>query len=297
MGKAADRAVGKAADKAHEKELTDATGKRVSLKDIDPDDTNGMSEQDVERKLPAMQERLGELHNLLYGAAHQSLLIVLQGLDTAGKDGSVKHLMAGLNPVGCDIASFKQPTAEDLAHDFLWRVHKWTPALGQVTIFNRSHYEDVLVVRVHDLVPRAVWEQRYEQINNFERLLAQSGTIIVKYYLHISKKEQRERLLEREREPAKAWKLSVDDWKERELWKAYREAYEDAISRCGTQDAPWVIVPADKKWYRNYFLTQTLIERLESYAKAWTAELAERGKRALEEIRAYHASEKQEEPE
>jgi PPK2 family polyphosphate:nucleotide phosphotransferase len=277
------------------KELTDATGKRVSLKDIDPGDTHGMSEEEVEKRLSAMQARLGELHNLLYGAAHQGLLIVLQGLDTAGKDGSVKHLVQGLNPIGCDIASFKQPTAEELAHDFLWRIHKRTPALGWVTIFNRSQYEDVLVVRVHELVPKAVWEQRYAQINDFERRLTETGTIIVKFYLHISKKEQRERLLEREREPAKAWKRSVSDWKERERWKAYREAYEDAISRCGTKDAPWTIVPADKKWYRNYMLTQTLIDRLELYAKAWSAELAERGEKALEEIRAYHANEKQEE--
>jgi PPK2 family polyphosphate:nucleotide phosphotransferase len=277
------------------KELTDATGKRVMLKDIDPGDTNGMSQDEVEKRLPAMQERLGELHNLLYGAAHQGLLIVLQGLDTAGKDGSVKHLMQGLNPIGCDIASFKQPTAEELAHDFLWRIHKRTPALGGVTIFNRSHYEDVLVVRVHELVSKSVWEQRYAQINDFEQRLTETGTIIVKFYLHISKKQQRERLLEREREPAKAWKLSVSDWKERERWKAYREAYEDAISRCGTKDAPWTIVPADKKWYRNYMLTQTLIERLDPYAKAWSAELAERGEQALEEIRAYHASEKPEE--
>jgi PPK2 family polyphosphate:nucleotide phosphotransferase len=276
------------------KGLTDATGKRVMLKDIDPGDTNGMSQEEVEKRLPAMQERLGELHNLLYGAAHQGLLIVLQGLDTAGKDGSVKYLMQGLNPIGCDIASFKQPTEAELAHDFLWRIHKRTPALGWVTVFNRSHYEDVLVVRVHELVPKSVWEQRYAQINDFERRLTESGTIIVKFYLHISKKEQRARLLEREREPAKAWKLSVSDWKERERWKAYREAYEDAISRCGTEDAPWVIVPADKKWYRNYVLTQMLIERLEPYAKAWSAELAERGKQALKEIRAYHASEKPE---
>ncbi|HEY7021252.1 MAG TPA: PPK2 family polyphosphate kinase [Ktedonobacterales bacterium] len=279
------------------KELTDATGKRISLKDIDPGDTHGMSQEEAERKLPAMQERLGDLHNLLYGATHQSLLIVLQGLDTAGKDGSVKHLMQGLNPIGCDIASFKQPTAEELAHDFLWRIHKRTPALGWVTIFNRSHYEDVLVVRVHELVPKSIWEQRYAQINDFERRLTVTGTIIVKFYLHISKKEQRERLLEREREPAKAWKLSVSDWKERERWKAYREAYEDAISRCGTKDAPWTIVPADKKWYRNYMLTQTLIDRLEPYAKAWSAELAERGEKALAAIRAYHAGEKPEEPE
>jgi PPK2 family polyphosphate:nucleotide phosphotransferase len=275
------------------KELTDSTGKRVMLKDIDPSATNGMSQEEVEKRLPAMQERLGELHNLLYGAAHQGLLIVLQGLDTAGKDGSVKHLMQGLNPVGCDIASFKQPSAAELAHDFLWRIHKRTPAVGWVTIFNRSHYEDVLVVRVHELVAKSVWEQRYAQINDFERRLTETGTIIVKFYLHISKKEQRARLLEREREPAKAWKLSVSDWKERERWKAYREAYEDAISRCGTKDAPWMIVPADKKWYRNYVLTKTLIERLESYGKAWTVELAERGEQALEEIRAFHASEKQ----
>jgi PPK2 family polyphosphate:nucleotide phosphotransferase len=279
------------------KDLTDATGKRAALKDIDPGDTHGASQEEVERKLPAMQERLGELYNLLYGAAHQGLLIVLQGLDTAGKDGSIKHLMQALNPVGCDIASFKEPTAEELAHDFLWRVHKRTPALGRVSVFNRSHYEDVLIVRVHELIAKAVWEQRYDQINDFERLLAQTGTIIVKFYLHISKREQRARLLEREREPAKAWKLSVSDWRERGRWKAYREAYEDAISRCGAKDAPWIIVPADKKWYRNYVLTQTLIERLEPYAEAWSAELAERGKNALKEIRAYHASEAPEEPE
>jgi PPK2 family polyphosphate:nucleotide phosphotransferase len=277
------------------KDLTDATGKRVSLKDVDPGDTNGVSQDEVERKLPAMQERLGVLHNLLYGAAHQSLLIVLQGLDTAGKDGSVKHLVQGLNPIGCDIASFKQPTAEELAHDFLWRIHKRTPARGWVTIFNRSHYEDVLVVRVHELVPKSVWEQRYAQINDFERRLTETGTIIVKFYLHISKKEQRARLLERERDPAKAWKLAVGDWKERERWKAYREAYEDAISRCGTKDAPWTIVPSDKKWYRNYMLTRTLVERLEPYAKAWSAELAKRGEKALEAIRAFHASEAPEE--
>jgi PPK2 family polyphosphate:nucleotide phosphotransferase len=232
---------------------------------------------------------------LLYGAAHQGLLIVLQGLDTAGKDGSTKHLLQALNPVGCDIASFKQPTAEELAHDFLWRVHPHTPALGRVSVFNRSHYEDVLVVRVHELVPKAVWEQRYEQINTFERMLAETGTIIVKFYLHISKKEQRARLLEREREPAKAWKLAVGDWKERERWKDYREAYEDAISRCGTKDAPWTIVAADRKWYRNYVLTRTLVERLEPYAKVWSAELAERGEKALEAIRAYHAGEEPEE--
>jgi PPK2 family polyphosphate:nucleotide phosphotransferase len=277
--------------------LISATGKQIALKDIDPGDTRGMSQQEAEKRLPAMQARLGELHNLLYGAAHQSLLIVLQGLDTAGKDGSVKHLVQGLNPVGCDIASFKEPTPEELAHDFLWRIHKRTPALGWVTIFNRSHYEDVLVVRVHELVPRPMWEERYGQINDFERRLVESGTIIVKFYLHISKKEQRERLLEREREPAKAWKLNVSDWKERERWKDYRAAYEDAIRRCGTKDAPWYIVPADKKWYRNYVLTQTLIERLEPYAKAWSAELAERGKQTLEEIRAYHASEAPEGPE
>jgi PPK2 family polyphosphate:nucleotide phosphotransferase len=279
------------------KGLTDATGKRVSLKDIDPGDAGGMSEQEVAKRLPAMRERLGELHNLLYGAAHQGLLIVLQGLDTAGKDGSVNHLVQGLNPVGCEIASFKQPTAEELAHDFLWRVHRRTPALGWVTIFNRSHYEDVLIARVHGLVPKPVWERRYNQINDFERTLTESGTIIVKFYLHISKKEQRQRLLDREREPAKAWKLAVSDWKERERWKDYRAAYEDAISRCGTKDAPWTIVPADKKWYRNYVLTKTLIERLGPYAQAWSTELAERGEKALAEIRAYHASEAPEEPE
>jgi PPK2 family polyphosphate:nucleotide phosphotransferase len=187
--------------------------------------------------------------------------------------------------------AFKVPTPEELAHDFLWRVHRRTPERGTLTIFNRSHYEDVLVTRVHGLITRDVWESRYDQINTFERMLTENDTIILKFFLHISKDEQEHRLLTRERDPEDGWKLSVGDWREREYWHAYQEAYEDALGACGTKHAPWYIVPADKKWYRNVFIARAIVDRLEEYAPAWEEELTARGKQALEEIRAAHVHE------
>jgi PPK2 family polyphosphate:nucleotide phosphotransferase len=198
---------------------------------------------------------------------------VLQGRDTSGKDGTIRIVMGPLNSLACNVASFKVPTANELAHDFLWRVHQQTPARGQMTIFNRSHYEDVLVVRVHKLAPKSVWKARYDHINNFEKLLAESNTIVLKFYLHISPEEQEERLLEREQDTTKAWKLSVGDWKEREHWEDYTAAYEDAINRCSTKDAPWHIVPANKKWFRNLAVAQTIVDALKPYKKAWLKKL------------------------
>ncbi len=265
--------------------------RRVQLADYDPADTGDLTKADAKLELAKLEERLGRLQELLYASAHQSVLIVLQGLDTAGKDGTIKHVMAIVNPTGCQVWSFKVPTPEELAHDFLWRVHRLTPGHGILTIFNRSHYEDVLVTRVHKLISRDVWEARYEQINAFERLLTANDTIILKFFLHLSKDEQERRLLARERDPDDAWKLDVGDWHEREFWHAYQEAYEGALGACATKDAPWYIVPANKKWYRNVFIARAIVERLEEHAKEWEEELAERGKLALEAIRAAHVHE------
>ncbi len=268
--------------------------RKVSLAEFDPTETDDLKKHEVERKLlPQFRQSLLELQDLLYGAQRQSVLIVLQGMDTSGKDGTIKHVMSGANPTGCSVWSFKEPTEEELRHDFLWRVHAHTPGLGTIAIFNRSHYEDVLVARVHNLVPREVWKQRYDQINAFEQMLAENGTVILKFFLHISKDEQEKRLLEREQDVDKAWKLAVGDWKEREHWDDYAKAYEEALGRCGTPYAPWHIVPADKKWYRNYVVGQTIVERLEPLAKEWRAALKQRSEQSLAELRAFH---EQEEP-
>lgn len=261
----------------------------VSLADYDPDDTGGMKKAEVERVwLPQFRQALGKAQELLYGAQQHAVLIVLQGMDTSGKDGTIRHVMSGVNPTGCYVWNFKAPTAEELAHDFLWRVHQHTPERGTIAIFNRSHYEDVLVARVHQLVPREVWKQRYEQINAFERLLAENHTLILKFFLHISKEEQEERLYAREKEEEKAWKLAVADWQERQHWDEYVKAYEEALGRCGTAWAPWHIVPANKKWYRNYVIGQTILEQLEPLAHEWRQALKQRGEQALAELRAYH---------
>jgi PPK2 family polyphosphate:nucleotide phosphotransferase len=268
--------------------------RKVSLADYNPNDVTDLTKREVESKLlPEFRQSLLQLQDLLYGAQQHSVLIVLQGMDTAGKDGTIRHVMSGVNPTGCYVWSFKVPTEEELKHDFLWRVHHHTPELGTIAIFNRSHYEDVLVARVHNLVPRKVWEQRYDQINAFEQLLAENGTVILKFFLHISKKEQEERLLAREDDVEKAWKLSVGDWKEREYWDEYVQAYEEALSRCSTPHAPWHIVAADKKWYRNYVVGQAIVEQLEPLAKGWRKSLKQRGEQALAELRAVHEQEAQ----
>lgn len=259
-----------------------------SLGDYDPGATPGISHSDAKDAQAELEQRLRQQQELLYGAATQSVLIILQGMDTSGKDGTVKHVMNGVNPVGCHVWDFKVPTTDEQAHDFLWRIHKRTPARGMMAIFNRSQYEDVLVARVHHLVPREVWMDRYEQINNFERMLTRNNTIILKFFLYISSDEQRDRLIKREKDPDKAWKLSVGDWKERAYWDDYTRAYEDALGQCSTAWAPWYIAPANHKWYRNYFVARSIVDRLAEYEPAWEQALAEMGTRRLAELHAAH---------
>ena len=264
------------------------TGKgRIKLEKFDPNADGGLKREEGEKKTAKLIEELVELQELLYAARRRSVLVVLQGRDTSGKDGAIRHVTGPLNSQGCEVASFKVPTEEELAHDFLWRVHGETPAAGHIKVFNRSHYEDVLVARVHKLVPAKVWRTRYEHINNFERLLADADTIILKFYLHISREEQEERLLKREQDATKFWKLSVGDWKERELWDDYTAAYEDAISRCSAKHAPWLVVPADRKWFRNLAIAEALRDALRPHRKAWLRELTAIGRRELKVIEEY----------
>jgi PPK2 family polyphosphate:nucleotide phosphotransferase len=252
----------------------------IELKDFDPQHDAGLKREEGEEKLAKLCDELTRLQELLYAAGDRSVLVVLQGLDTSGKDGTIKAVMGPLNALGCNVASFKVPSEIERAHDFLWRVHSKTPAKGEIAIFNRSHYEDVLVVRVHKLTPDKIWQARYDHINAFEKLLStDSKTIILKFYLHISKKEQEKRLLERELDPEKSWKLSVGDWKEREYWNDYLRAYEDAINRCSAPHAPWFIVPADKKWFRNLAVAEALVDALKPFEESWMRELGELGKR------------------
>jgi PPK2 family polyphosphate:nucleotide phosphotransferase len=261
-------------------------GTRVSLKDYDPNYTDKHSDRDsVDKELLKLSDELSDLQELMAAAQHHSLLMVLQGMDTSGKDGTIRHVLAHVNPQGCQVHSFKVPTVEELAHDFLWRVHKVAPAKGVMGIFNRSQYEDVLVVRVHKLVPEDVWEHRYAEINHFEHLLTRSNTIILKFFLHISSDEQVERLQDREKDKDKAWKLSASDWVERKYWDDYQRAYEDAISRCSTDYAPWYIVPANHKWYRNLAIAQTLVYTMTKYKDEWQAQLEERGRQELETLK------------
>ena len=222
---------------------------------------------------------------MMAAAQHQALLMILQGMDTSGKDGTIRHVLSRVNPQGCIVHSFKEPTQEELAHDFLWRIHKAVPAGGVLGVFNRSQYEDVLVVRVHNLVPKDVWSRRYKEINNFEKSLASNSTIILKFFLYISKDEQERRLLAREQDKDKAWKIDASDWVERQYWDDYQEAYEDALTNCSTEEAPWYIVPANHKWYRNLAIAQTLVDTMRQYKSEWKAQLEERGKKQLEALR------------
>ena len=261
-----------------------APGELIRLAEIDPADAAGLDKETGKALLDRLDDELGELQDLLYAAAEHSVLLVLQGLDTSGKDGTIKRALRGVNPVGCRIVSFKVPTATELAHDFLWRFHARVPERGQLGVFNRSHYEDVLVARVHGLVPEPVWRRRYEHINAFERLLADSGTIILKCFLYISKAEQEERLLARERDMTKAWKLSAQDWVERRSWDEYTAAYEDALRHCSTEVAPWYVIPADRKWFRNLAVAQLLVETLRPYKAGWLERLRAMGEREMREI-------------
>jgi PPK2 family polyphosphate:nucleotide phosphotransferase len=242
-------------------------GTPVRLADVRTDETEGYgSKRDVKDELSAQRKRIAELQPRLYAEQRQSLLIVLQAMDTGGKDGAIKHVFRGVNPQGCRVWSFKAPSAEERAHDFLWRYHRRAPARGMITIFNRSHYEDVLVVRVKGLVPEAVWRARYDAICDFERSLAREGVVVLKFFLHISKEEQKRRLQARLDDPAKHWKFSSNDLEERGYWDDYQRAFEDALSATSTEHAPWYVVPADKKWFRNLVIARTIADTLEAMA-------------------------------
>jgi len=263
--------------------------KKVHLADIDPAETGGLDKAEAKKLTDVLGQELCDLADLLYFAHEHSLLIVLQGRDSSGKDGTIRRILNYTNAQSLRVEPFKVPTAQELGHDFLWRVHQRVPGRGHATIFNRSHYEDVLVVRVHDLVPKDVWKRRYAHINHFEELLTDSRTILLKFFLHISRDEQEERLLAREKETEKAWKLSVGDWKERELWDEYTAAYEDAINKCASPSAPWMVVPADHKWYRDLLVLEEVVETLRAYRDGWLASLEETGRTALIELEAYRA--------
>ncbi len=236
-------------------------GKKCDLSNWKTDSTPGAKDEAAAEK--ATLEYVRELEKYqykLHAEGRRSVLIVLQGMDASGKDGVVRHVMSGFDPLGCNVTAFKAPTVEELAHDFLWRIHRAIPARGDVGVFNRSHYEDVLVVRVHDLVPKKEWSKRYEHINAFESLLAAGGTTVLKFYLHIGRAEQKRRLIERLDDPIKRWKFNARDIDERELWKEYRTAYEDVLTRCSTEESPWFVIPADHKWYRDHAISRILVE-------------------------------------
>jgi PPK2 family polyphosphate:nucleotide phosphotransferase len=245
-------------------------GDKIRLKDISPDDVRPYKDKkEVADLLAADKNDLVKLQELLYAEGKHALLVVFQAMDTGGKDGTIAHVMEGVNPQGCVVTPFKVPTPEELAHDYLWRVHKVVPPKRMIGIFNRSHYEDVLVVRVHELVPKEVWRQRYEQINQFEKHLTENGVTVLKFFLHISKEEQKKRLQERLDDPAKRWKFAVGDLKERELWDQYMEAYEDALNLTSTAWAPWYVVPANRNWYRNLVVAHVIAETLRGLDMKW----------------------------
>jgi PPK2 family polyphosphate:nucleotide phosphotransferase len=237
---------------------------KIKLSDYDPDDTGGFkSKARAEAILEKHRKKLFKMQELMYAEAKRSLLVVLQGLDAAGKDGTIRHIFTGVNPQGCQVTSFKKPTEEELRHDFLWRVHRAAPARGMIGIFNRSHYEDVLVVRVHGNLSKNELTERFNAINDFEDLLVENGTTILKFFLQISKDEQRDRLQARLDHPQKYWKVNPEDLKERQYWDKYVEAFEDVFRQCSTKHAPWFIIPSNTKWYRNVAISQIIIEALD----------------------------------
>ena len=249
---------------SYRKEFIVEPGEKVHLDKIDPSYTD--KHESHEKALPKIQEhlaRMDKLQYLLYADGDQSLLVVLQALDAAGKDGVVRHLFSGINPQGISVFSFKQPSKAEAAHDFLWRTHQCAPAKGEIVIFNRSHYEDVLVVRVHKLAEKAVWSKRYDLINDFEKMLTSNGTRILKFLLHISPEEQLERFKQRLDDPTKNWKITDADYAERELWPEYIEAYEDALELTSTSHAPWYIIPANHKWFRDLAISEIIADTLD----------------------------------
>ncbi len=262
-------------------------GTKVRLDSISADPPAGMTKARARASFDALGEELFDLQDAMFGAKLNSVLVVLQGRDGAGKDGTIKHVVGCLNPRGVAVTSFGVPTEEERSRDFLWRVHRHAPRLGEFSIFNRSHYEDVLVVRVHGLAPEKLWRARFRHITDFEQLLAEHGTIVLKYFLHITKEEQEQRLLDREKDPQAAWKLNPKDWQERDHWDEYTGAYEEAIAQTSAPHAPWTIVPANKKWYRNLVVAESIAEALRSYRHRWDGKLKEMGRMGKEAIQAY----------
>jgi len=266
--------------------------RKVKLAAISEEPPPDLSKGEAKDRFHALNDELFDLQDLMWGARTHSVLMILQGRDAAGKDGAVKHVVGALNPRGVLVTSFGVPTQEEREHDFLWRVHRHTPRLGEFAIFNRSHYEDVLVVRVKGLVPARVWKERYALIDAFERTLAAANCIVLKYFLHITRDEQKERLLEREKDPNNAWKLNVEDWKEREMWDDFTEAYEDAIGKCASRDAPWIVVPANAKWYRNLVIAESLAAALRPHRKEWRETLDQEGKIGRRDIKEWRAAQR-----
>jgi PPK2 family polyphosphate:nucleotide phosphotransferase len=262
-------------------------GNKIDLGKIDPEFTDKNMDKDLANgEIANQNQTLHDLQYMMYAENRRSLLICLQAMDAAGKDGTIRHVLGAMNPQGTRVYAFKTPTAEELAHDFLWRVHMRTPAKGEVAIFNRSHYEDVLIARVHNLVPRKVWKKRYEIINDFEKSLVDSGTHILKFFLHISEDEQLSRFKQRLDDPARHWKISDSDYTERKLWPEYMEAYEEALSRTSTKHANWFVIPANHKWFRNLAVSRIVVETMESFDMKFPAPKAD-----IENIRRqYHAA-------
>ena len=240
-------------------------GTKIMLSEWDPNDKGDLKggKQEAQNALSSLTKKLEKLQELLYAEHKHKVLILLQGMDTSGKDGVISHVFEGVNPQGTRVANFKEPTDEELDHDFLWRIHKQVPAKGELVIFNRSHYEDVLIVRVHKLLPASEWKQRFDQINAFEKILVETGTTILKFYLHISEDEQKERLQARLDDPDKHWKFRKGDLDDRKLWDQYRQAYEDALSKTSTKEAPWYVIPSNHKWYRNLAISRIVVDTLE----------------------------------
>ena len=275
----------------YRKKLVVEPGAKVRLSKIDASYTG--KDETHEQALPEIQthvERMDKLQYLLYADNHQSLLVILQALDAAGKDGVIRHLFSGMNPQGTSVFGFKQPSKYEAAHDFLWRAHLRTPGTGEVVVFNRSYYEDVLVVRVHKLVPDSVWSKRYDLINDFEKTLSQNGTTILKFFLHISPEEQLSRFKQRLDDPSRHWKISETDYSERELWPQYMEAYEDAIALTSTKHAPWYIIPANHKWFRNLAVSQIIADTMDEMGLQLPATQVD----IAEMRRKYHAAEREE---
>lgn len=248
---------------------------RIRLRDFDPADTGGLEKEAAQEQTEACLRRIGELQPRFFARGDRGLLVVLQGMDTSGKDGATRRLLDYINPAGVECTAFKVPTPEERSHDFLWRIHKAVPRRGNIGVWNRSHYEDVLVVRVLDLVPKDAWRRRYDQINEFEAMLEQNGYLVLKFFLHISKDEQARRLQARLDDRSKQWKFATGDLAMREHWDDFQEAYEDALNACSPRDIPWHLVPANRKWYRDFVIARTVCETLEDLDLKWPKPPAE----------------------